>query len=254
MPEIDEQHTPQPAPPDRGASAAAAESREVDPLSSLHRMSRTAGLGGQDYVAINPTAVVALILGFASALSLLFSVMLIIPIAGVICALIALWQIRDSNGTQTGRALAWGGLLLSVGFAVVVGLSRYAERQHVARETQAIVQTVEEFGRRLMAEDFAGAYELTGPNFQQRVPLSEFQEQFRLRFSHPRHGKVTSFKSNARVMLDEFEETGAAFATTVAMIELEAGFEDRQQVTLVKTGDQWQIEEFGWFPLQGTGA
>src|SRR4051812_11954856 len=93
-----------------------------DPLSHLHKMSTTAGLGSGEYVAVNGMAVVAIILGLASSLSLLDTAFLVsVPPLTIVLAILALWQISDSNGTQTGRGLAIGGLLLALLFAAAVG-------------------------------------------------------------------------------------------------------------------------------------
>src|SRR4051812_25063806 len=93
----------------------------ADELARLHHMSTTAGLGTQEYVAINPVAVAAVLLGLASALSLLDNILLVVPIAAIICSLIAMKQIKNSNGTQTGKGLVTLGLLLSIGFAGFIG-------------------------------------------------------------------------------------------------------------------------------------
>src|SRR5262245_38263315 len=98
----------------------------ADPLAGLHPMSRTAGLGAQDYVAINPVAVTTLLLGLASSLALVTGMLLIIPIAGIICAIVGLWQIRNSNGTQSGRLLASSGMGLCIVFAGLVGARQIA--------------------------------------------------------------------------------------------------------------------------------
>ena len=103
--------SPQSPEPQTDARRAAKNGDGGDPLARLHRMSRTAGLGAQDYVAINVAAVLSVLLGL----------LLVIPLAGVICGIVALHQIKDSNGTQTGRGIAWTGIALSVLFAAVVG-------------------------------------------------------------------------------------------------------------------------------------
>src|SRR4051794_6725127 len=84
-----------------------------DPLSHLHKMSTTAGLGSTDYVAVNGVAVATIFMGLASSLALLDVTLLAIPLVTVVLAIIALRQIANSNGTQTGRLLAWGGLVLA---------------------------------------------------------------------------------------------------------------------------------------------
>src|SRR5213596_2432440 len=87
-----------------------------DPLAHLHKMSTTAGLGSGDYVAVNGAAVFALLLGLASALALLDELLLVIPLTGIIIAMVARRQIRQSNGTQTGRGLVALGVLLMLVF------------------------------------------------------------------------------------------------------------------------------------------
>src|SRR5438046_6344222 len=94
---------------------------QSDPLGSLHKMSTTAGVGSGDYVAINGVAVWAMVLGLASSLAILDAVLLIIPIAAIIFAIVALRQIANSNGTQSGRVLASAGLTLALGFALFRG-------------------------------------------------------------------------------------------------------------------------------------
>src|SRR3954469_7316845 len=101
----------------RSPTTAAADGAADDPFLKLHKMSTTAGLGSGDYVAINGTAIAALLLGIASALVLFgLHLLLLIPLAGLVCAILAFRQITDNNGTQTGRGLAAVGLVLSIGF------------------------------------------------------------------------------------------------------------------------------------------
>ena len=54
----------------------------ADPLSKLHKMSTTAGLASQQYVAVNIAAVMAALLGVASGLSVFSPLLLVIPIVG----------------------------------------------------------------------------------------------------------------------------------------------------------------------------
>src|SRR5215218_496972 len=94
--------------PNTTAAAAAAAAPPTtpgddDPLSHLHKMSTTAGLGSGDYVAVNGAAVFSLLLGLASMLSMLEEILLIIPLACIIVSVIAWRQINHSNGTQTGK-------------------------------------------------------------------------------------------------------------------------------------------------------
>ncbi len=86
-------------------------------------MSTTAGLGSQDYVAVNVTSVVAVLFGLASLLAIASPVLLVFPIVGVVLEPDRLRQVRNSNGTQTGKGLAILGLVLS-GIITAVNILR----------------------------------------------------------------------------------------------------------------------------------
>lgn len=232
--------TPLPPPHDGAAND--------DPLAHLHRMSRTAGLGTQDYVAINTLAVAALLLGLAGALAMVSGALLLIPLAGVVCAVIALWQISDSNGTQAGKGLAIGGLILSLAFVGLVGSRQLLENYRTRADRQAVIDTVEEFGQRLQARDIDGAYGMMGERFRERVNKSEFETDLNLRFNHAMHGKVQDMRSNGKVVFDADPQTGVQFASTLAIIDLEHRPQDRPQMALQKVDNRWVIEAFGWFP------
>src|SRR6476646_9155703 len=87
----------------------------ADPLAGLHKMSTTAGVTNLDYVAVNQTAIAAVLIGLLSVVSFFGHLLLVIPVVGVIFAIVALRQISNSNGTQTGKGLALLALLLCLG-------------------------------------------------------------------------------------------------------------------------------------------
>ena len=100
-----------------------------DPFLSLHKMSTTAGLGSADYVAINGTALATIILGIASAVVLFDNnLLLLIPLAAVVCGVLAFVQITQSNGTQTGKLLVVAGVLLALGFRRFCRVTAGAQR------------------------------------------------------------------------------------------------------------------------------
>ena len=83
-------------------------------MSRLKKMSTTAGVGSQEYVAISPLAIVTVLTGVASVLAFLADVLLVVPLVAVVCGIIAWRQVRSSNGTQTGIGLAALGMLLAL--------------------------------------------------------------------------------------------------------------------------------------------
>lgn len=171
-----------------------------DPLGRLYHMSTTAGVGVQEYVAINPTAIAALLLGFASALVIFSTVMLIVPVAGLICAVIAIVQIRRSNQTQTGMLLAIGGMLLSL----ALGGGRFAYdaitlTRHASDQRQ-IAALMHDFGDDLAAGRYQEAYQRFDDRFRQRVSFQTFQTAFDAYRKLPRYGAITSVSWNQETM------------------------------------------------------
>ena len=225
-----------------------------DPLAKLHRMSRTAGLGTQEYVAINVAAVLALLLGIASALALVWNLLLIIPLAGVVCGIVALYQIGDSNGTQSGRGIAWSGIALSVLVAAVVGGRVLLDNLQTRSDRAGVVSAVDNFGKKLIASDFKGAYDEIGPRMRDRLPFSEFEGQMQARYKHPAHGKITRFNSTGLVNIETDPETGKQYAQTQAVIALEHGKADPAAMLLIFENERWVVESFDWFPQRPQAA
>ena len=179
------QMDPSPMPPKSPAAPA-----DDEPLAHLHKMSTTAGLGSGDYVAVNGTAVFALMLGVASALALMTEVLLIIPLVCVIASVIAWGQIRHSNGTQTGKGLVLAALALGLGLGGFV-LGRWATEDYRTREDRkAIHQVIIDLGEKLKAGDTAGAYALFSPRFAATIDPNRFAE--RLKALQAYYGKVRS--------------------------------------------------------------
>ena len=251
MPDLSPQ-SPQPH-VDRNAGANG-DADGDEALHKLHRMSRTAGLGTQEYVAINVAAVMTLLLGLASALAMVASLLLVIPVAGVVCGIVALYQIKDSNGTQTGKGIAWTGIALSVLFAALVGGRVIVENIKTRSDRAMVVAAVGEFGQKLAASDFKGAYELLGPRMKERVPFSDFEGQMKARYAHPTHGKITGFTSTGRVLIESDPETGSRVAQTQAVITVEHGEPDRPQLVLAHEDGRWMIEAWPWFQARPEAA
>lgn len=165
---------------------------EDDPFLRLHKMSTTAGLGSGDYVAINGNAVAAVLLGVTSAFVLMGSnLLLLLPLAAIVCAIIAFRQISDSNGTQTGRGLATLGLLLAVGLGgSFAGHEAFAAVRNHA-DSRQIISIMREFGSDLHNERYPDAYQLFDEHFRDRVPLDRFTTVWQQYNAHPNIGKIT---------------------------------------------------------------
>src|SRR5882762_629168 len=122
-----------------------------DPIAQLHKMSTTAGVGSQDYVAINNAAIVSVILGICTALAFLGIPFLIIGAAGIASAIIALYQIRHSNGTQGGTGIAILGMLLSLAIAGSVAATNILDWMHQRDDENQIAAMLEQLGQDLAA-------------------------------------------------------------------------------------------------------
>ncbi len=182
-----------------------------EPLAKLYHMSATAGVGTQEYVAINPFAVIAVVLGLASALLLmgwnyptLFYVLLVIPLAGLIFALMAISQIRNSNGTQAGIWWAVGGVLLSLVFAGTVTAHHIQRRIEADRQQQAVATLAERFGQAVMAGDYAAARDLFTPEFQQVWSLEQFRGHLERVLVSETLGKLRAIRPGPRAAIEDF--------------------------------------------------
>jgi hypothetical protein len=226
---------------------------DEDPLSHLHKMSTTAGLGSQDYVAISPLAVAAALLGIASALALMGTILLVIPVVAVLCSVAALRQVANSNGTQSGRGLAWLGLVLGIGFAAVVG-GRAMMQQITTRDDQReIAALIDQFGQHVHQGEFDQAYALFSERFKTRVREPVFRDMWRTFTTTEMYGNIMSMRWNERLAFETDAESGIRYAAGMMIIEFErADLVDRQEARFRRSpGGQWQIDDIPQlFPTQ----
>jgi len=207
----------------------------ADPFANLHKMSTTAGVAEQEYVALNTCAVLAVIFGVAGALSFLGNLFLVISVVGVVFAVIALRQIAVSNGTQTGRALAVGGVVMAVlsgGGAVAL---RLGQDLGVRRDSLAIGAEINAFGRDILHQDYQAAYVRASRQFRDRVPANYFIAQMR--------GWQTATRGFQSFRWNEMTPVFKG-STADAMVIL--GFGDSDQRVMVKMkheGGYWRITD-----------
>jgi hypothetical protein len=89
-------------------------------------------------------------------LVLLEAFLLVVPLAAVVVAVIAYCQIRDSNGTQTGRGLVAVGLLLALGLGGFVVARETTRGLRTRDDRAAIAQLIQNVGERTRAGDYDG--------------------------------------------------------------------------------------------------
>lgn len=222
--------------------AAGNDSPDDDPLSHLHKMSTTAGLGTAEYVAVNGMSVVAIIMGVASALSLLDPVLLVIPLLAVVLGIIAIWQVKESNGTQTGTGLAIGGLVFALLFCGLVG-GRYAKEVIGNREDeQAINNLIVQLGQDLHAAKYDHAYQLFADKFTDRVKPQNFADTWKGFTQGSKDSpQLTGMRSNGRMEFDVDPNTGVRRGVGMTIMDFDKNAA-RIPFVFIKTEDgTWKI-------------
>jgi hypothetical protein len=219
-------------------------------------MSTTAGLGTTEYVAINPMAVASVLLGLASSLALLDNILLVIPIAGVIVSIIAMRQIRDSNGTQTGKGLVTLGLLLAIGFAGFIGSRAATAAMRTRSDREAIASLVKDLENRIKTSDYDGAFGLFSERFQKTVSRQTFVERWTYIRDQAPYGNVASISWNGEVVFEYDRVAGLPMAYSIVIIKFTKNPEaSRQEAQFAKRDDgKWEFEGLpNVFPPQTQG-
>jgi hypothetical protein len=126
------------------------------------------------YSAVSRPALLALFLGFASALVLVSPILLVIPLAAAVVAIVALRQIAAGNGQYTGRWLATAGISLAMLF-LGWGISREWTRQAVL--VRHAEQHANEWLQVVRDGKLQRAHQMTHPPFQ-RLHSDEAIAQF----------------------------------------------------------------------------
>jgi hypothetical protein len=217
---------------------------DADPFSHLHKMSTTAGLGSGDYVAINGTAIAAILLGVGSALVLFnLSIFLLIPLMGVITAIVAFRQISASNGTQTGREVAALGLLLSLGFGGFFGAKAIYINYRDGSDQDQIVSNVRKFGECLKANNYPEAYAMLDDRFKKRLSLGDFETGWRHMESSPIIGSVQSMDWNKLLSFDVDPVDGSRLG--MGMMKLKAKPDEPIRLNMIfrNEGNGWLIDQ-----------
>jgi hypothetical protein len=215
----------------------------IDPVTGLHRMSYIAGLGTHEYVSINIPAVVAALLGVASCLAVIWGWMIFLPIAGVVCGVLAMTQISRSNGTQTGTQIAWIGLALSGLFLLIAGGQRVMDARQLTVEGQKISDLCQQWGQDIAANDFDKAYKLYSDRFTDSVSLDEFKTRMHdVQTSDVYTGPIVSAQWNGLAQFDSESNTGVVTASGMILINYKLGMSDRWRAFFRLVNGHWQID------------
>jgi hypothetical protein len=215
---------------------------EPDPLGKLYHMSTTAGVGSQDYVAVNVVSVVAVLLGLASSLALLDPMLLAVPLLAILFAAIALWQIGRSGGTQTGRLLAWGGMALAVLFTAMEGTRLAAEHRQNVEDRQAIASLVDQLTQTIRSDQMDQAYALFSSDFRERVTIDKFKGEMHLLQENPSYGKFLSVNITGDLLFEGGYDEDVRQAVTRLEIRFDKHAAGVVQVIFSRRDGIWSID------------
>ena len=236
-----------PTPPPTAADSSPPVRPAASGLAGLAAMSTTAGVGVQEYKAINPFAVASLVTGMASALVWLHPLLYALPVLSVAFGAWAIARIRASNGTEGGTWLAVAGLVLGIGFGGVLAARELRSGGMERTARLEIEETFGTLGQALAEGRHADAYALMAPAFREEVPPEEFDARLTAITGGP--GSVTGAHSNGLAQV-EVDPEGRATAQALLIVE----FADRPEPSrlpamLERTPDGWRIRRMLiWFP------
>lgn len=233
------------APQTPPTAAASSTEADLEKLSHLHRMSRTAGLGSSEYSAVNIAAVVAVLIGVASALALLSPVFLFLPVVGVIIAGVAVKQISGSNGTQTGLPLAVLALVLCFGLSAFTGLKAYRLSAQEKQDNADLIALVDRFSKLIVEKKYDEAYKLTDARFQEQIPLSTLESSFESLSNSPGFGAFQGMRTNKIFAIEadpEVAQVRMAVGFMLLDFEKRSGGDDfRTEARYRNTDGEWKI-------------
>jgi len=233
-------------------NAAGAESAATEHLVRLPKMSATAGVGVQEYVAISVSAVFSLLLGFASLLAIMESALIVIPILALALSIVALRQINRSNGTQTGRGVARAGMFLAIAIGSFVMSGSTIEEIERRGDSQAIEKLCEKFGDDVSQRDFDGAYALFSERFHSRTgrdvfikTLKGLQDELALAAKRKQgYGEIKSASDNGLVHFFVDTDSGAVTAQSMMLLNFTISpVPDSRVIAFRKSGSDWFIDD-----------
>jgi hypothetical protein len=218
---------------------------EPDPLATLHRMSTTAGVASQQYVAVNNTAIVAVIVGLVSAVAFLQPLLLFIPLAGIIISIFAWRQVRGSNGTETGLPLAILGLLISAGLGGWITYRVIHEHIESRKDIQTMSAIAQAVGADLAAGRDQAAYDRFNAIFRGRVTERIFELHWEGFRRTPAYGPIKGIEWNGVAPHKETVKGGdESIAYTPFFIDFQNVRRSRFTFVFRKFGDgEWQLED-----------
>ena len=194
-------------------------------------------------MAINAAAVAALLLGLASSLAVMGTILLVIPVAALVVAWIAIVQIRHSAGTEAGTGLAAAGLLLAAGFVVMVGGRAVLQAWDVRREQGQIIALIDQFGRNIREGKYDAAWDQCNGRFHEVRKKDSFVTFWTRAQADSLYGRVKDMHWNGLLRIEIDRESGNTTALGMIIIDLESGDKDPRGARFRKEEGRWLIED-----------
>ncbi len=129
----------------------------------------------QQYGAISPLAILALLLGIASVAALIGLGWLVVPLVAVIVAALALAKIAASEGALVGRAAAAVGLMLALLFASIA-VTRTVARQSIL--TGHARQFADDWLEQVRSGQLESAHQLHLPPAERQAPGTALRDYY----------------------------------------------------------------------------
>jgi hypothetical protein len=200
----------------------AADTRTDPAMKALYHMSRTAGVGLGDYAAVNVLSVIGLIVGVSCCLLLIFGeslIMLLLPAVAVIICVVAILQIRGSNGTQVGTLLAGSGLVLALAFGGInVGGRVKAANLEKSNRSQ-IAGLVERLSNAATTQSTVPqSYELFHKRFKDQVNPETFARTIAMRTGLLANSPIAGITLGDSVLFETNPDTKVITATALIVL------------------------------------
>jgi hypothetical protein len=127
------------------------------------------------YRSVSGIAILGLLLGLASPLSLISPILLVVPLAALFASLMALLRISRAEEILSGRTLAYAGLFLATFFLSYLPVRHYFRSQSLARPAQQLGDAFLELVRQ---KQLHAAHQLMQPRFLLRDPNRPLVEYY----------------------------------------------------------------------------
>jgi hypothetical protein len=216
-------------------------------------MSRTAGLGSGDYVAINPVAVTSLVFGIAGALVVVDSLFVVVPVVGLMLGMIAWRQVRQSNRTQTGGLMAGLAILLSLGFLGAKVGKEGLQSVRLGADKSQINHLIDQLSQNLSDIDpakpeatvahLASAYDLFDESFRSRVTAQHFNALWLQSRASPVFGPLISLKSNGLLKFETDARTDDLTCTSLVIAQFQRGDAPRWAMVFRQLDGKWLVDD-----------